>query len=448
MKRERKDMTELYWTGGPAQVQLYYPPTTSPADFDDVDRGQWYRVRGRNCETSSRMDCGSWSDWSAVIEVPDTLEIPPTPTGFTAGSTDRTSVDLEWDSRAGIAKYKVEYSTDGITWMKSDEAITGTTHTVSSLTCHTNYQFRISGYGDGVTYAEEWGSTATVSDSTELCLPPAPTGVTVTTTLITALVRWDTLTGGGISEYEVDSDEVGPEGSSGRAPQGVNTFKQVSGLTPRTNYDFKVRAFGDGVTYASEWGDWSDTVRKATKGAPPTGLSLSIEAGDDNNLDLTYVQSGESSHYYQFELHSSATETGTYTLVETNNESTTSPADFDDVDRGQWYRVRGRNCETSSRMDCGSWSDWSAVIEVPPVVEEISLAACSNDVVVPNSAANLELVSDCEILVAIIIELRVSAPVFLNWGPHIAITAWEGVSIGSVVDPQNNQATDRITGWT
>ena len=38
MNRERKDMTDLYWTGGPAQVKLYHPPTTPKANAAEAVR--------------------------------------------------------------------------------------------------------------------------------------------------------------------------------------------------------------------------------------------------------------------------------------------------------------------------------------------------------------------------------------------------------------------------
>ena len=98
---------------------------------------------------------------------------------------------------------------------------------------------------------------------------------------------------------------------------------------------------------------------------PPTNLSLSIESSDDDDLDLAYTRS-ESPHYYEFELHRSTSQYGTYTQTGSAVDDSFSPANFDNQDKGYWYRARGRNCETSSRTGCGDWSAWSNIILLPP----------------------------------------------------------------------------------
>ena len=99
---------------------------------------------------------------------------------------------------------------------------------------------------------------------------------------------------------------------------------------------------------------------------PPTGLVLSIESGDDDGLDLAFARSGGSFHHYEFELHRSTSQDGTYSVVTgaTQNASA-SPVNFDDQDTGRWYKARGRNSKTSSRLEFGDWSDWSNVIQLP-----------------------------------------------------------------------------------
>lgn len=100
---------------------------------------------------------------------------------------------------------------------------------------------------------------------------------------------------------------------------------------------------------------------------PPTALSLAQEVNDDNDLDLTFTQS-QSPHYYHFELHSSTTETGTFTLYRSTSNFTTSPADFDNILLNRYYKAWGRNCQTSSRTGCGNWSAWSNTIQAQNVL--------------------------------------------------------------------------------
>ena len=129
-------------------------------------------------------------------------------------------------------------------------------------------------------------------------------------------------------------------------------------------------------TGCGDWSAWSNSIELPTDSLdPPTNLSIRIEAGDDNDLDVTYTRS-VSPHNYEFELHRSATQNGSYSLTATVNDSS-SPANFDDQTKGYWYKTRGRNCQTSSRTGCGDWSAWSNSIELPtdtPSIEIRNLA--------------------------------------------------------------------------
>ncbi len=107
---------------------------------------------------------------------------------------------------------------------------------------------------------------------------------------------------------------------------------------------------------------------------PPTRLRLST-SGDD--LSLSYTRSyweSHSSHYYKFTLYRSSTENGTYRTVETVNDNS-SPATFEDVDSGYWYKARGVRCLTSIYSVCGDWSSYSSAIEFGEVDDPTEPAA-------------------------------------------------------------------------
>ena len=99
--------------------------------------------------------------------------------------------------------------------------------------------------------------------------------------------------------------------------------------------------------------------------APPTSLVVTRDANSVLTVSVAYTQSSGSIHYYQIELHSAATENGTYVLQATSNDSTASPAVFQYQPTGSWFKARGRNCNSAERTDCGTWSDWSAAIPPP-----------------------------------------------------------------------------------
>ena len=97
----------------------------------------------------------------------------------------------------------------------------------------------------------------------------------------------------------------------------------------------------------------------------PSSLGVTRYGPIPTHASVAYTQSSGSVHFYQIELHSAATENGTYVLQATANDSTTSPAVFQYQPTGSWFKARGRNCTTAERTDCGTWSDWSAAIPPP-----------------------------------------------------------------------------------
>ncbi len=100
---------------------------------------------------------------------------PPAPGSVTVGTVLPASVALSWGAVSDASKYRVEYRVDGRSeWVSDDETLTGTTHTVDGLSCGTAYQFRVSAYGGGTTYAAAWGEgSAVVAATTGECVPPA-----------------------------------------------------------------------------------------------------------------------------------------------------------------------------------------------------------------------------------------------------------------------------------
>ena len=109
------------------------------------------------------------------------LYCPPAPAAPTAGTATETSQPLTWAAVAGAAKYRVEYREDSWDpWEVDDESITTASRTVDGLLCHRiygyrerEYEFRLSAYGDGTTYAAAWSDPSAVrTATTAACSPP------------------------------------------------------------------------------------------------------------------------------------------------------------------------------------------------------------------------------------------------------------------------------------
>ena len=75
------------------------------------------------------------------------------PDTFRGGISTETTMPLTWTAVTGAAKYRLEYRTGWFSpWITDDETITTASHTVDGLDCKTEYQFRVSAYGDGTAY--------------------------------------------------------------------------------------------------------------------------------------------------------------------------------------------------------------------------------------------------------------------------------------------------------
>ena len=99
---------------------------------------------------------------------------PPAPESLSAGSPGEVSIPLTWDAVSNTSKYRVEYRLRGPNdWTTDDDTLTATTHTVDELVCESPYQFRVSAYGSGTTYAADWSEASGIlSETTGTCVAP------------------------------------------------------------------------------------------------------------------------------------------------------------------------------------------------------------------------------------------------------------------------------------
>ena len=199
---------------------------------------------------------GAWGAWTGAVSVTPPC-LPPDPSGVTAAMGSPTSVVVSWNRLQGASRYEVEYraGTSG-SWTSDSSSVTGSTtrvsHTVDSLTCGTSYQFRVRSQGDGTTYWGNWGSWGAHVSATPLCAPPAPSGFSAASSDCDSVaLGWTRLDGA--SNYEVSRRE-GTSGSWTNRRETTAASSTVSGLTTDTSYQFRLRAYGDGSSYAAQWG--------------------------------------------------------------------------------------------------------------------------------------------------------------------------------------------------
>ena len=251
-------------------------------------------VTGLECGASYDFRVSAYGDgtafaaeWSSPAQdsARTDLCIPPAPTGVRADATGRTSVSVSWNYKSGISRYWVERRKSGTSgWTTVSSNVAGTSRSVTGLECGASYDFRVSAYGDGTAFAAEWSSPAQDSARTDLCIPPAPTGVRADATGRTSVtVNWDP--GSGISRYRVERRKSGTSGWTTVSSNVAGTSRSVTGLECGADYDFRVSAYGNGTAFAADWSSTSqDSATTGTclepPGAPPSARAWATGQND------------------------------------------------------------------------------------------------------------------------------------------------------------------------
>ena len=196
-----------------------------------------------------------------TVTAAPTVQAAPAPTGLRVTGSTRTGVSVSWSAVQHAHRYKLERSPDGASgWSDVDDDISGTSRTVSGLSCGTTYHFRVSARGDGSTYSTEFGSPSTpsVSGATSAC-PAAEPAISIS--------------GLDASMEEGDSDAF---------------TVSASNLASSTSY----------------------TIRVTTGGA-----NVGFDAGCASRQQDATVSSGSTSHDASFTLHGCSAPGGTVTAA-------------------------------------------------------------------------------------------------------------------------------------
>ena len=214
-------------------------------------------------------------------------------------STTLNSIDLSWnvpESNGGdaITGYTVQYTTASNTEWEThldgtaDDATPSTTTTITGLTHTTEYTFRVA----AVNRIGQGTYSANVTDTTKAAtVPGVPTAITIIdTTINSLLVAWsDPSDDGGstIIGYTVDY-AVAPSGTWQTQDSALvnNDTKNstITGLTPNTEYNFRVAA----VNSVGQ-GAYSANATKSTNALTVPG-TLTISTSDVGyySIDITW----------------------------------------------------------------------------------------------------------------------------------------------------------------
>ena len=266
-----------------------YSSTSDTVDGLDCNTSYYFQVRARGDGSPYSYTYGNPS--SSVSETTDACPVPvaPAPTGLTVTSDTDDSVSLSWNAVTDAGAYKVEYRRSGsISWLHAGYVYSSTSDTVDGLDCNTSYYFQVRARGDGSPYSYTYGNpSSSVSETTDACVAPAPTGLRVTSdTDDSVSLSWNAVTDAHYYKVEYRRSS---SSSWLHASYTFGTSRTVSGLDPNTAYDFQVRARGDGSPYSYTYGSPSTSVSRTTD--PPTApapTGLRATASTETSVSLRW----------------------------------------------------------------------------------------------------------------------------------------------------------------
>ena len=275
--------------------------------------------------------------------------------------------------------------------------------------------------GDG----NDGSATATVEISvTDVAEDPAPAPEDLSATLAdgTFTITWSPVEGA--ARYEAQHRIEGSDDDWASLPATEGTMSEFSpedGPVCERVYEFRVRAYGDGTTYAADWGAESDAEPVTTGPCnrdpvfDPATYSFSVSedasTGDSvGNVSATDPDEGDAVAYSI----TAGNEAGKFDIDEGTGEITVATSITSAA--GATYTL---TVEASDGREGTATA--SATITV-------TAATCSGGIAVPDPGSNPSLVSDCETLLGLRDALAGDAT--LNWGYGAAMTSWDGVTVG------------------
>ena len=359
----------------------YKGGTLEGAKLSSVATGKWYQVILQLCTDDGLKDCSVESDESEAVEVPEpsrfptlskpTLESRADGTSVTVGFTLPTGFDyqLQLQSRLSV---KDEYATDG----NAKPVAGSTSHAFTGIPENSGRTYRVqlrACVSGSTTDCGLW----VASDTTMVSKAPAPTvtGITLSgsnnLTVAYTEPSWDDGTVAGydfkLRRAESSSGSFRTDYTDGSSPSGMpHKFNGV-----HTGYYYKVLSRSCSDSALAVCGDWSGVqsgvnVPPLSEARPPTNIRAT--AVSHVEVSATFGNSswtGQTAHYYVFELGKSSTRTGTYVFGSSTTDYTSGKVSFVGVETGKWYKVRGKRCHSDLKR-CGAWSESSGVQTVAP----------------------------------------------------------------------------------
>ena len=253
--------------------------------------------------------------------------------------------------------------------------------------------------------------------------PPAPDGLGVALADGTFAITWTALTGA--ARYEAQRKVSGAsDWESLPVTEGTSsTYSPEGGPACGTTYEFRVRAYGDGMKYVAGLGAESSVESETTDACnrdpsfPASSYSFSVASNAPTTTSVGTVSATDPDEGDTLTYSITSGNTGSkFSIGSSTGEVTIARTLDPDVLAFYVLTIEARD---------GSGGTATATVEVSLILPD-----CSNGTVVPRPNHNPKLVRDCSLLLAAKDTLAGNAS--LNWGANLAMTRWQGVTLDRV----------------
>jgi titin len=271
--------------------------------------------------------------------------IPAAPSGLTATAVSSSRIDLAWADNSGDETgFKIERKTGAAgTYVQITTVGANVTSfsNISGLSPNTQYFYRVRANN-----ASGNSAFSNEANATTLAGPPtAPSGLAATAMSSSRIDLAWTDNSGDEDGFKIER-KTGAAGSYVQITKvgaNVTSFSNISGLSPNTEYFYRVRAYSANGNSA-----FSNEANATTLAGPPTAPSgLAATAMSSSRIDLAWTDNSNNEDGFKIERRLSST--ATYTEIATVGANVTSFSSTGlSPNTGYTYRVRASNISGNS----------------------------------------------------------------------------------------------------
>ena len=332
-----------------------------------VHRNYRYRLSVSYCTDAGLTDCGTASNWSNTLLVPNLPSDPGTPTLEVNDDDLTVTYTATGEANDQLQFQNSKYQTKDFS-PYTEGALNG--KVLSDVERNKYYKVQVRRCTD-----------AAFTDCTELSresnvVKVAAAPVQAKPTLASradgksAVASFALLAGFDYtlqlqSKSTASGAKWAPVGSSATLADGA-TSRTYTGMAGGTSLDYRVRLSACPESTSNNCVNHDSTSITLSKAPAPKNPGLTLANQNDLTVVYTVVAwaNGTGDHY-DFEIKRAETAAGSFSDYDDATTPSTTPHVFNNVHTGYYYKAQVRRCSDKAATICGDWSVLSSAVNVP-----------------------------------------------------------------------------------